>query len=39
MTERGMLEACEKAEIIEGELIQKMSIRDKQVLVVDVSGK
>ena len=35
MIEIGILKDCEKAEIIEGELIQKMPIGDKHATVVE----
>lgn len=39
MIELGLLENHEKAEIIDGELIQKMTIRDRHALVVDLLTK
>lgn len=39
MIELGMLKDCEKAEIIEGELIKKMTVGDRHAFVVDVINR
>ncbi len=36
MIELGLIKDCEKAEIIEGEMIKKMTIGDKHALIVDL---